>query len=217
MKRILGIVGLALLLTAGSGLSASAATSGPAVLKGHVRTATGAPIANLPITVGYFENGTTSTDGSYRYSHTDSHGRYEVSLPASHDVEIVFGGPSTTKYIVVAKTDFSVKAGTSYRIDRTLSRVSTIAGTVTDAAGSALDNARVVAYDATTDERMVPSATTNASGHYHLKLPGGSYKLRFSKGSISQWFGDEKTRVPSPTVKVTSGGKTAGINESLTR
>jgi hypothetical protein len=222
MKLTLGIIGVAALLAVsvsvgiGIGSPAQAATAATATLKGHVRNADGDPIAHLPITVGYFANGDTSQDGSSLYSHTDANGRYSVKIPGSHDIEIVFGGPSTKKYLVVAKTDFSVDAGSSHRINRTLARVSTIAGTVTDAAGSAVEDATVTAYDATTGKRMIPTELTNSAGHFHLGLPAGSYKIRFATDSIAQWFGDEMTRSTSPTVTVTDGGKTAGTNEQLT-
>lgn len=219
-KRIRAVlvssVAAAALLGAGL-LSGTAAVAAPAdrltTLRGTVTAADGRPLAGIRVTAGPYEVSVEDRD-AVRSVRTSADGRYRVRVPAGA-LYMKFEDPAG-RYFGAVKERFTAKAGTTHRVDRVLVRVSQIAGSVRDEAGRPLGHVVVRVYDAATGQRSPRTAATNRSGHYHLLVEAGRYKVRFaSDGAAAEWYGDATTRTASPTVAVGPGAKRTGVDAVL--
>ena len=108
--------------------------------------------------------------------------------------------------------------GTTSGISAVLAReVGSIAGRVTNAGGSGIQNIRVSIY--TTGGSSVSSAFTDAAGYYTAGgIPTGSCKVYFygnNTGYFSEWYNDKQDLFSADEVTVTAAGITAGINAVL--
>ncbi|MDM4763757.1 carboxypeptidase-like regulatory domain-containing protein [Galbitalea sp. SE-J8] len=213
MKKFAAVI-VALALATGGALATamSASPAGLVTLKGHVRTSDGAGTAGIVVGAGVPYDGAPSS--KYREVKTDANGRYELHIAAGSKLTMSFEDPRD-RYFGVAKGPFAASAGSTHRVDRTLERSAMLAGTVVDSDGDAVDQVTVKAYDAETGETY-HSVVTTGSGHFHLTVPAGDYKLRFApKSGTAFWYGHASTRANSPTVTVGAGKKTAGLDQRV--
>jgi 5-hydroxyisourate hydrolase-like protein (transthyretin family) len=213
---------------------------------------TGAPIANVPVAVFNTAKGepeailTTNASGVYTASGLPP-GTYAVAaVPSEDDLDYVdeffddiqspFG---ITLSEVIDATVLTLTSGAALtNIDFALDQRGQVSGTVTDAAGQAVQNATVfaVARNGTAEgrvfagnARVVGSATTNAAGAYTITglVPGSVYLYTTNTaGLVNEIFDNitcvgpcnSSTAVASGTaVPVTAGGTTAGRDFSLNR
>lgn len=202
-------------------LAAAPAIAAPAhrttTFYGTVTAVDGRHLAGIRVTAGPADlyEGPAADRDAMRTVTTSVSGRYTVRITAGSALVMKFEDP-TDRYFGASKARFSAKAGTVHRVDRVLTRVSQIAGTVRDTAGHPLRHAIVRVYDAVTGKRSPGTAMTDSKGRFHLLVHAGRYKVRFSHDGVrAEWFGDATARKSSPTVSVGTGAKRAGVNAVL--
>jgi hypothetical protein len=151
---------------------------------------------------------------------TDKNGRYELHvfpLPSkSNNMTMNFWDPDHD-YAPKAKKPFQGKAGRSYRIDRTLAETGEIAGTVRDASGNRIKSVKVTPWDTKKKKYIGAAVYTNKAGRYHLIVPRGTYKVKFTdpkNESTDEWF-EDSSRDKAQEFKVVGGKKRAGTNVTL--
>lgn len=141
----------------------------PAFINGTV-TDGGGSVANAPVVLEYAGRAnqfvasvTTDLNGDYSFEAPDPTRQYEVIVD-DPDYTIETAGP------------IGVTSGQTNTTDVTLNRGGLINGTVTDSNGTAVSGVSVQAY---TDPggTFARSVTTNASGHYSLRLDAGTYEV----------------------------------------
>ena len=76
---------------------------------------------------------------------------------------------------IVVLTAISLISGVAYSKAK-----GTISGQVTDESGNGLGNVYVGAYDPN-DAHWINGSSTDSDGNYSLKVPAGTYKVRFSQ------------------------------------
>lgn len=149
-------------------------------------------------------------------------GTYTVGALATGTYRLLFEpmleyGGYQSQYLggatLAAASGVSVTAGaTTANVDMQVSRApGSIAGTVTDAAGRPL-NAAVTVDDASSGA-VAASADTAPDGTYAVSgLAPGFYRVGFSAGSYSGFYGGASTSAPAGAVLVVAGATAAGID-----
>ncbi len=183
---------------------------------------TGTPVQNTEVTTydavsGIYVN-TTYTDSSGNYSIAGlKSGNYKLKFQALTYQPQWFNGAAHQ----TAATAVSVNApNTTPGTNAALSRGATITGTITDSvSGAAIANVYLYAVNVSTGEPF-GSATTDSAGTYSITgLPSGTYRLRISPPSNSnysaKWYGSQDSYLCADTVTVTAPGITTGINDQL--
>jgi len=162
----------------------------------------------------------------YKYSTTDSSGKYEVSgLPSgSYKVNFSPFGSYVAEWYN-DKVDFvtadrvAVTAGnTTSGINAQLAIGGSISGRVTDSAGTGISDVAVRVFKPSSSSSYFKSGITDLWGNYEVQgLPSGSYKVYFYNTGdyVSEWYNDKSSFDSADSVAVTAGNTTSGINAQL--
>jgi hypothetical protein len=220
MKKIASVVILAAVLLGAGIAPAHAAGDDVVTITGHVRDDDGDPLTGIKVSGGCqcgFEGPAPAYSGTT--VKTSAGGYFSFKLLRKYANYISFEDPKD-RYLT--GTAMLKKRGGRYTGNKTLHLASEVAGTIRDDAGKPAKQVEVKFYDAVTGKRVREQGEgmTDRNGHFHALVPGGSYKIRISginNTFAAEWYGDSPTRAASPIVTVTRGGKTAGINGTLTK
>ena len=115
----------------------------------------------------------------------------------------------------------AVNAGaTSPAIDLSVSPSGSISGTIVDGAGSGLAGIDLDLFEAVTNARLLPSATTDATGSYSFpSLNGASYKVRadpsFAQGFERRYHVSAEVVATATPVPLATGGTVIGADITL--
>lgn len=152
---------------------------------------------------------------------TDANGRYALTGLASGTYFIDFETVETGyifeiydgKHSIYEAEGIAVTApNATTNIDAILEKGASISGTLVNSSGAGIFNARVTAYDASS-QRFIASTHSDCNGNYTLTgLPSGSYKILFkapSPDASTSWFGADNP------VAVTAPNATTDINAVL--
>ncbi len=160
---------------------------------------------------------------------TDASGNYSAGGIPTGSYKVYFYGNNAgyvsewydDKQVITSADELAVTApGTTSGISAVLAReVGSIAGRVTNAGGSGIQNIRVDIY--TPGGSSISSAVTDAAGNYTAGgIPTGSCKVYFygnNTGYISEWYNDKQVITSADVVAVTAPGTTPGIDAVLAR
>lgn len=193
-----------------------------ATISGRVRSTSG-PLQGVCVTaqtVPYVDTG-------YGYATTNSAGEYAISRLPAGAYKVHFSACNAGNYVgewwddkpdVTSADTFSLAAGAARTgIDAELRTGATISGTVTDTAGTPLQNICVSAQGGV----AYGSAQTDASGAYTVVgLPAGSYRVTFSAcvadmNYVSEWWDDKPSPSGADPVTLTDGASASGIDAAL--
>ncbi|MFZ4857789.1 MAG: carboxypeptidase regulatory-like domain-containing protein [Desulfuromonadaceae bacterium] len=190
-------------------------------ITGKVSNTEGTGISGVSVQVydatsGYPNSASSLSDGSYTIAGLLT-GSYKLHFGGSGYLNQWY---SSKTLQVLADTVSVTAGGATSGIDATLVLGSTIAGKVSDTAGTGLAGVSVRVYDAVSGYPLYNnSASSQSDGSYTITgLPTGSYKLQFSRGStgyISHWYNDKTSQTLADAVTVTAGATTSGINATL--
>ena len=224
MKKLASVVVLAALLVSAGAIPAQAASDDVITIKGHAYDEDGRPLEGIRVLGGCscdFEGGTPP---KYIFGNdtTSSTGFFSFQVLREYTRYVSYDDPQGRYLATYDATLRKASDGFTYIASRTMHLASEVAGTIRDDAGKPAKQVEVKFYDAVTGKRVREQGEgqTDKNGHFHALVPGGSYKIRLSGINNSyapEWYGDSPTREASPIVTVKRGGKTAGINGTLTK
>lgn len=219
MKRLVGVLTLALVLSAGIAPASAAGTV--ITVTGHVRSESGKALAGITVSTDCgcgFEGPAPAF--AVAKTRTDPAGRYSFRINRAFLANVTFTDPDDVYLTSNRFNPNLTKKGDVYVLNSKLPRAVEIAGTVTDDSGKPVENVEVRPYNAATGKRvLVPFVDTNAQGRYHLKVAAGDYKLSFigdRRGYVDEWFSDAATKDSAHVVPAT-GKKISGTNATVTK
>lgn len=171
-----------------------------ATISGTVTNAAGTGIDGARVTA-YLESADSSSPEWKGSASTDESGAYSIGELAAGDYTLEFSasGHLSEWWGNVASSDlatyFAVSTGTATVKDAALATGATISGTVTNAAGAAIEGAWIYAYSESenpSNPTFVGNAYSDESGAYSIgELSAGRYTLQFSaSGHVPQWWGN---------------------------
>jgi molybdopterin-binding protein len=146
---------------------------------------------------------------------TNELGEYTVQGLASGEYKVAFY-PAGLDYLVGETTASATAGATTSEVDMELTKGGEVTGTVTDAATrQAIQYVQVCARNAGSKPRTEENCTTSGSrGEYTIsRMASGEYEITFSPSvfeNLDYFFYD------GPTVTVTAGETTPGIDAELT-
>jgi hypothetical protein len=226
LKRIFGVTSLALVLTAGAaGAPASAAPfdAGPVVtVKGHVLNPGGKGVKGIEVQSDCgcdFEPGSTPPPTHLLGKDiTSSTGFFSFTIRKNYAKNIHFTDPNENYLNVPTDLDFTATSS-GYTVDAELSLSSELAGTVRDPNGNPVTQVDLAVYDAKTGKSVsVLFGDVNKAGRFHLKVPAGTYKLKFKGNSYyytSEWYGGAQLKADATPITVGYDAKVAGLNGTI--
>lgn len=194
-------------------------------ISGAVTDELGAPVPGVSVTAtpvgswaaaGY---GRTDANGVYRVAGL-AEGSYTLEFRPSPESGPVAGEWYDDATSRTAATPVTVTGGgAASGIDAVLAPAGSIAGVVTDTAGTPAPYANVGVYRATAGDfpEWVASMTTDGSGAYRIGgLAVGEYKVQFSTMGdlLSEWY-DDAADAASATVVPVAGGATTTVDGEL--
>ena len=207
-KAILAIIAATVLLAGGGVVPASAAER-PTIIKGHVYSVSGKPLAGVSVEAlpHQSEQGgtsdTTSKTGRFEIHVEFDGGKYDIRAYA----KARSGYANSAKASVV-----SVKTGKSVKVNKRLEKAATISGSAVNPDGTPAAGVTVlVGYvpysgeDAEYDAKGY--ATTNKNGEYSLEgLNSGDWTVFFRTGAnVGNWYLNAATEDAATVVSVRSG------------
>ena len=202
-------------------------SSGPPASGSISGTVTGSagPLTGATATVYRFDTGgqfwvfvsSDATDASGLYQVPGlANGQYRVRFSANGYVPEYFDDAAT----IAQGTDVAVSGGGERAgVSATLTALSHVTGTVTNAAGSGLPAVEVSAWlDLGNGSwQEVTSTFTGSGGTYDLGLPSGTYRLQFDAPGpyATEWWDDATSRATATDVVVPVSTTVTGRNASL--
>ena len=176
------------------GFATSASAAEPVVVKGHVTSITGKPIAGVVVKVR--AKSLTSGDSVTVSGRTSKTGRYEAKVPRRNDYQLLVSDPGDNDDDPAdgewAPASTRVTSDrTTIRIDQRLHHGAGLSGRVRDSSGAAVRAGLVVTagtVPADSGFRPLGSTVTTAGGAYHFRnLPAGATVVRFQSPGISNY------------------------------
>ena len=220
-------------VTAGSnyaGINATV-TSG-ASISGSVTNVAGSPVSQVCVNANSSagsKSGQTGTNGTYTIIGLAT-GNYTIQFYDCNNPRTLitqyYNATSTGTTTSSSATPYSVTVGTDYTgVNATMIVGATIAGTVTNAAGSPLANVCVSAISTLGNTTTSIGVSTTANGGYSFSsLPTGSYTIQFSdcnnpRTLISQYYNGTSTGATTSSsatpYAVTAGTNYTGVNATM--
>ncbi|HXF31795.1 MAG TPA: carboxypeptidase regulatory-like domain-containing protein [Solirubrobacterales bacterium] len=174
---------------------------------------TGEPVENVTVCAfpwpGLNYCGSTDEDGNYLL--VTPPGTYRVMFEVDGYVTQYYGGTGDIDH----GTTVAVAEAPVGGIDAVLEQAGSIKGQVTlNGDYGSRGEVEVCALSATSEECVKPDPS---SGVYEfLRIPPGSYKVRFSLGGyFTQFFNDKATEAEAQLVTVTAGQESGGVDATL--
>lgn len=170
-------------------------------------TRDGGPVANVvvvahsPVSAAETVISSTAADGTFRLRPYPGAYRVEFRVPTGLNLLDQWAGGAESER---ASTAVRVVADQEVVLDERALPTGRIAGRLTDAGGRPARRAAVVVSDAARDRRF--QATTADDGSWFLTVWPGSYRVRYSTGTQSQWAVGRTAREAADPVTVTAGG-----------
>lgn len=194
-RRLTGAaVAAALSVVAVGGFATSASAAEPVVVKGHVTSVTGKPIAGVVFKVR--AKSLTSGDYVTVSGRTSKTGRYEAKVPRRNDYQLLVSDPGDNDNDPAdgawapASTRITSDK-TTIRINQQLHHGAGLSGRVRDSSGAAVRAGLVVtagSVSAGSGFRALGSTLTKAGGAYHFRnLPAGATVVRFQAPGNSNY------------------------------
>ncbi len=188
------------------------APAGTGGISGHLRTATGDPVASAGVslydsTFGYL--GFDDTDGTGAFSFTGI-------APGSYTVSFWYNGGTQWYHSRAEESDADflvVSAGQVSVADDVTLPGGVITGTLTDSTGQPVGGASVYASSSTGGGSGY--GRTSSDGHYSLSLLAGTYTVSFTAGGTASEYAHHSLSLTTATQFVLGTGQTLTVDEQL--
>lgn len=203
--------------------AASAAT--PSVVKGHVQSTTGAPLAGIEVQIIQVTVGAKTTSYEQAFLTTDAAGNFLLEREPG-DYYLAFSDPSgalaPTAYPGGLRstapaghhTTVPLPVGGTLDVAVALEAAASVSGTVLTATGKPVPTTEVVLFDGT---GVNPGAYTDAAGKYTIRgVAPGTYAVRFRAEDFApEWNGNARTRTGSTAITLVAGQAVTGLDATL--